>query len=170
MPDTYTHPNGTTITNLDGTVLSIESESGYYALTKDETDTLRNYLLAELGLWRDEETGAPVVTSCGLGSSDRRHRRRTGPSRLGHVDDEPDFADEAVARWRATLTPPPREPKPGEVWRIELDDGTERNAIVDPAGELFSAWVRGSMPVTGIPADRRLLLVEADGTVVTGDE
>ena len=57
MPNPYTHPNGTTITNLDGTVLSIESESGYFALTKDETDATT---LAEVGIAQAEATLALV--------------------------------------------------------------------------------------------------------------
>lgn len=162
MPNIHTYHNGCVVTHLDGDVLSIESESGYCALTKDETDALRDFFLNELGLWRDEETGMLVLTNTwgrlNSGSAAMIYDGRT--TRWGYPDEtKPNRYDKAVARWRDTITQPPREPKPGEVWRITLEDGSETNAV---AGY-------GRYDVSCIPTDRRRLIVEADGTVC-GDE
>lgn len=174
MSDHYTHTNGHTITHRDGGIVRIESTAGDYTyLAKDETDALRDYLLGELGLWRDDETGALVVTGSWDGSSarvialpDDGDDHVYAPP-LGILDsDAPDRYDAVVTRWRATLAPPTREPQPGEVWRITLEDGTERTALVDT--DEFN-WVSDLIAVADIPSDRRRILAEADGTVVSDD-
>lgn len=174
MLNIHTYPNGCAVTPLDGDVLSIESESGYCALTKDETDALRDFFLNELGLWRDEETGKLVVTKADRDGS----RLVFAPNepyycRLRNGDGSMDDAsDQAVARYLDTIAPPPREPKPGEVWRITLEDGTSRNVLVQEyatGAMCFEDVSDGGWYVSGFPADRRRLLVEADGTVC-GDE
>ena len=147
--------------------------------TNPKVDALRDYLLAELGLWRDDETGALVVVDSWDGSSarvialpDDGDGYVYAPP-LGILDsDAPDRCDAVVTRWRASLTPPPREPKPGEVWRITLEDGTSHNVLVQEyaAGAVcFEDGSDGGWYVSGFPADRRRLLVEADGTVVSDE-
>ena len=71
----------------------------------------------------------------------------------------------------ATLTPPPREPQEGEVWRITLEDGSECNALVGvvPTGApVIWRTAGGGVLLDTCPADRRLL-VEADGTVISDE-
>ena len=140
--------------------------------TNPKVDALRDYLLGELGLWRDEETGALVLTgswdSSGAYVLPVEGRPVYG---ISTVDVE-GLSDAVVARWRATLAPPPREPQPGEVWRITDTNGSERNAVVvrKHASLLVFQDGDGGWYVSSIPADRRRLLVEADGTVVVSDE
>ena len=160
MPDYYTHPNGHTITHRDGGVVRIESDAGEQTyLGKDETAALRDFLLADLGLWRDDETGALVMTGSWDSSGAYVLPVEGRPVYGLCTTNIADLADAVVTRWRATLTPPPREPKPGEVWRITLADGSECNAVVGD----------GRFRVSCIPTDRRRLLVEADGTVVSDE-
>ena len=135
MPDTYTHPNGHTVSR--DTCGSIRGEHdagpGFWFL-KEGADALRDFFLDELGLWRDEETGALLLT----GSWDGRWARvvlPTGDSDDGDtISGAPDQYDTVAARWRATVTPPPREPQPGEVWRIDAGNwgGAQR---ARPSGE-----------------------------------
>lgn len=179
MPDTYTHPNGYTVErDADGRV--ILDRDGDAWVTPETAAALRDFFLAELGLWRDDETGALVVVDSWDGSSarvialpDDGDDDAYAPS-LGILDSAaPDRCDAVVTRWRASLTPPPREPKPGEVWRITLEDGTGANALVVTgvlAGRpprFHGQLVDASVPE--VPADRRLLLVEANGTVASDD-
>ena len=131
----------------------------------DEVKALRDYLLDRLGLWYDEESGALVVVDSWDG--DRATVLYEGSEVPAGAPGADILVDLVVTRWRATLAPPPREPKPGEVWRITLNDGTERTALVDT--DEFN-WVSDLIAIADIPADRRRLLIEADGTVVTGDE
>ena len=139
--------------------------------TNPKVDALRDYFLAELGLWRNEETGALMVTSSWDGTA--RVIFPDGDHALGLLDnDAPDRYDAVVTRWRATLTPPPREPQPGEVWRITLDDGSEYNALVGvvPTGApVIWRTAGGGVLFDTYPADLRRLLVEADGTVVSDE-
>lgn len=147
--------------------------------TNPKVDALRDFFLAELGLWRDLETGALVVTNTWDGTRATviyRGDTLTGTPTL-EASGTPTcgltglFEDDAVARWRATLTPPPREPQPGEVWRLTFQEGQERNALVSCVDCMTAfQWDGDWHPVDGWPADRRRLLVEADGTVVTEDE
>ena len=140
--------------------------------TNPKVDALRDYLLGELGLWRDEETGALVLTgswdSSGAYVLPVEGRPVYG---ISTVDVE-GLSDAVVTRWRATLAPPPREPQPGEVWRITLEDGTEYNALVGVLATGGLAWRADGgwfVPIDAYPPDRRRLLVEANGTVVSDE-
>ena len=186
MTNTYTHPNGYTVKRTADGGLRVflgATDSTWHSL--DATATLRDFFLAELGLWRDDETGALVVVDSW--SEDRqgasviysgctwiaqRLSRMPDWDRelLGDVATE---LDGIITRWRATITPPPREPQSGEVWRITLEDGTSRNVLVQEyatGAVCFEDGSDGGWYVSGFPADRRRLLVEADGTVVAGDD
>ena len=172
MPDIHTHPNGYTVQrNSVGASIVNRGEDYKTPLNADQVDALRDYLLDELGLWRDDETGALVVTGSWDGTA--RVIFPDGDHALGILDgDAPDRYDAVVARWRAALAPPPREPKPGEVWRITLDDGSECNALVGvvPTGApVIWRTAGGGVLLDTCPADRRRLLVEADGTVVSDE-
>lgn len=173
MPDIYTHPNGYTVQRDDrGVRIAITSDAGYTSTWIDNprVDALRDYLLDELGLWRDEQTGALVVTHSWDGTSATVIYKGESLSGMYPYWDA-GLEDDAVARWRATLTPPPREPQSGEVWRIMFPEGQERNALVSCVdGMTAFRWGGDWHPVDEWPADRRRLLVEADGTVVAGDE
>ena len=137
--------------------------------TNPKVDALRDFFLAELGLWLDEETGALVVTESWDGTSATVIYKGESLSGMYPYWDA-GLEDDAVARWRATLTPPPREPKPGEVWRITFPEGQERNALVSCVdGMTAFRWGGDWHPVDEWPADRRRLLVEADGTVVSDE-
>lgn len=174
MPDTYTHPNGYTVQcNSDGGV-SFLRDDWYTHSAPGEVEALRDFLLDELGLWRDKETGALVLTNtwARLATGSAAVIYDGSATRWGYPDKtKPDRYDKAVARWRATLTPPPREPKPGEVWRIDAGNWGERNAIVLQlsGGNVFGWGGPKPLPVADIPSDRRRLLVEADGTVVSDE-
>ena len=176
MPDTYTAPNGYTVKRDDrGVRIAITTDAGYTSTWIDNprADAIRAFFLAELGLWHDEETGALVVTGSWNGTA-ARVVLLDGKCAHGVVDaDNPCLYDKIVTRWRATITPPPREPQPGEVWRITLEDGTEQNALVwggilGYAVQRF-VWGPGGVLVDDMPADRRRILVEADGTVVSDE-
>ena len=175
MPDTYTHPNGYTV-ERDSMGASIVNRGEDYKtpLNADQVDALRDFFLAELDLWRDPETGALVLTNTwiALGISSGAVVYDGSVASWGYPDKaKPDRYDAAVARWRATLTPPPHEPQPGEVWRITFPEGQERNALVSCVdGMTAFQWDGDWHPVDGWPADCRRLLIEADGTVVAGDE
>lgn len=174
MPDIYTHPNGHTVERDDrGVRLAITSNTGYTSTWIDnpKADALRDYLLDELGLWRDGETGALVVTDSWDGKTAAVIYKGESLSGMYPYWDA-GLEDDAVARWRATLAPPPSEPKPGEVWRVTLGDGSEYNALVGvwATGDLVwradGGW---TVPIGAYPPDRRRLLVEADGTVVSDE-
>ena len=170
MTNTYTHPNGYTVErDADGRV--ILDRDGDAWVTPETAAALRGYFLAELGLWRDNETGALVVPGSWDGSGAYVLTLGGGlVYGLSTVDIEGLSDAAAVARWRATLAPPPREPKPGEVWRITFPEGQERNALVSCVdGMTAFRWGGDWHPVDGWPADRRRLLVEADGTVVSDE-
>ena len=164
MHDTYTHSKGWTIKRNDSG-LTLDRPDGvlsYFFPFGNSYDALRDFFLNELGLWRDEETGMLVLTSTwdktDAGSAAMIYDGRA--TRWGYPDEtNPGRYDKAVARWRDTITTPPREPKPGEVWRITLEDGSETNAV---AGY-------GRYDVSCIPTDRRRLIVEADGTVCSNE-
>jgi len=174
MSDTYTHPNGYTVKRDDrGVHLAITSDAGRTITWIDNTkaDALRDFLLDELGLWRDEETGALVVTDSWDGKTAAVIYKGESLSGMYPYWDA-GLEDDAVARWRATLTPPPRKPKPGEVWRLTLEDGTEYNALVGvlaTGGLVWRADGGWFVPIDAYPPDRRRLLVEADGTVVSDE-
>ena len=132
--------------------------------TNPKVDALRDFFLHELGLWRDDETGALVVTGSWSGAGATVIDGAQVRVGWAIVDGDP------VTRWRATLTPPPREPQPGEVWRITFPEGQERNALVSCVdGMTAFRWGGDWHPVDEWPADRRRLLVEADGTVVSDE-
>ena len=143
------------------------------AIPEPEIDALRDYLLTELGLWRDPETGALIMTGSWNGAVHCARVIFPDGNADGYADAKhPDRYDQVVIRWRATITPPPREPQPGEVWRITLDDGTSRNVLVQEYASgavCFEDGSDGGWYVSGFPADRRRLLVEADGTVVSDE-
>lgn len=139
--------------------------------TNPKVDALRDFFLAELGLWRDDETGALVVTDSWDGKTAAVIYKGESLSGMYPYWDA-GLEDDAVARWRATLTPPPREPQEGEVWRITLEDGSEYNALVGvvPTGApVIWRTAGGGVLLDTCPADRRRLLVEADGTVVSDE-
>jgi len=172
MPDIYTHPNGYTVQrNSDGGV-SLLRDDWYTHSAPGEVEALRDFLLDELGLWCDEETGALVVTGSWDGQTAAVIYKGESLSGMYPYWDA-GLEDDAVARWRATVTPPPREPQPGEVWRLTLEDGTEYNALVGvlaTGGLVWRADGGWFVPIDAYPPDRRRLLVEADGTVVGGGD
>lgn len=171
MSDKYTHPNGYAVTDTPhpGGLYVTGVDEATTWLIKDEVEALRDFFLDELGLWRDPETGLLVLTGtwANLGDGGVASVYDGDVVRRGFPNAAITPSDHAVARWCASLAPQPREPKPGEVWRITLEDGTERTALVDT--DEFN-WVSDLIAIADIPADRRRLLVEADGTVVADDE
>ena len=160
MHYTYTHSKGWTA-KRDYFGLTLDRPDGvlsYFFPFGDGYDALRDFFLNELGLWRDEESGALVMTGSWNGAA-ARVIFPDGNAEGYTAAEHPDRYDQVVIRWRATLTPPPREPQPGEVWRITLADGSETNAVVGD----------GRFRVSCIPPDRRRLIVEADGTVCSDE-
>lgn len=177
MPDIYTHPNGYTVKRDDrGVRLAITSNTGYSSTWIDnpKVDALRDYLLHELGLWLDEETGLVVLngTWADLGNAVAAKVYDGRVTRWGRPGNaEPNPRDEAVARYLATLVPPPREPQLGEVWRVTRVDGSECNALVDAWTTGAPVWrtESGGDPIAAYPPSRRRILIEADGTVVSDE-
>ena len=173
MPDIYTHPNGWTIERRNGGLVATDPDGNVgYGILPDGVTALRDYLLAELGLWRDPETGLIVMTKADARDGLRRVIDPDNPEHTGwRGGGDFDARDRAVARYLATIAPPPREPKSGEVWRVTLDDGSECNALVY-TWDTGSVWRSGNgwtVPISAYPPDRRRLLVEADGTVVSDE-
>lgn len=160
---------------LEGISVTHEDDGLTSYLDRDEAKVVRDLILAELGLWRDDETGALVVTDSWDGKTAAVIYKGESLSGMYPYWDA-GLEDDAVARWRASLTPPPREPKPGEVWRVTLEDGSEHNVFVAPGRDksVYLFWVVNETwrwrATSDFPAERRRLLVEADGTVVAGDE
>ena len=170
MPDIYTHPNGHTVQrNSMGASIVNRGEDYKTPLNADQVAALLN----KLGLWCDPETGALIMTGSWNGAVHCARVFFPDGNADGYADAKhPDRYDQVVARWRASLVPPPREPKLGEVWRITLDDGTSRNVLVREyatGAVCFEDGSGGGWYVSGFPADRRRLLVEADGTVVSDE-
>ena len=124
MSDCYRHPNGYIIfCQPDGSIERIESPSGEYAyIPEDEADTLRDYFLNELGLWRDEKTGALVVVDSWSEVSEVASVIYSGCTWIAQrlslmpdwerelLGDVATELDGVITRWRATLAQPPREP------------------------------------------------------------
>ena len=72
----------------------------------------------------------------------------------------------------ARETPESREPKPGEVWRVTLEDGSECNMLVGviPTGAPIWRSKSGWAPIDTYPPALRRILADANGMVVVDDE
>ena len=98
MPDIYTHTN--VERDADGRVF-LDSDGDVW-VTPETAAALRDFFLDELGLWRDEETGALVLTNTwtDLGSSGGAAVYEGSETYWGFFDAaEPDRYDAAVSRW-----------------------------------------------------------------------
>ena len=176
MSDMYPNPHDYTVKrDEEGVRITFDSDTAYTStwFVNPITDALRDFFLGEMGLWRDPETGLLVLTGtwANLGDGGVASVYDGDAVRRGFPNAAITPSDHAVARWCASLAPQPREPKPGEVWRITFPYGETRNAVaVDwPEGIGFRHGDDQATLASDIPADHRRILVEADGAVVSDE-
>lgn len=150
MAETFTTSNKRVIThtpeNDSYTITWGEwnSLSSFDHLNKHDMDALREYILHELGIWQDPETGAIVLREGGRDDTDGRcitvHKGGVAERHWEGVHTSIRERAEIKARYFAAHPKPAPNPwleaKPGEAWQLTID-GVTGAYVLTTAGMFY---------------------------------